>query len=107
MKKEFVVSVDADTNKVTVFVRELGVSFQVGTNAEFNILADTDIDKDYPDLRGKISMITAMCKNPTFAPVVLSTPQNVIAFDYTEFMTAIMTPEVIDAINNSVKPTIQ
>jgi hypothetical protein len=100
--KDYVISVNPDNNKVTMFVRELGVSFDVGTDAELAVLGDWEIDKD---IRGKISMITRMCKNKTFAPTVLSMPQHKVAFDFKDFMNMIMInySEQVNPIN----PTIQ
>lgn len=100
--KDYIISVNPDNNKVTMFVNELDVSFEVGTNAEYNILGDNNIDKD---IRGKISLITRMCKNPTFAPTVLACDNHTIAFDYSEFMSMI-TINYAQQVNNH-KPTIQ
>ena len=101
-KKDYVISVDADTKKITMFVRELGVSFEVGSNAEYNVLGDWDIDND---IRGRISLITRMCKNPTFVPTVLTMPQHAIAFDYSEFMNMI-TVNYAQQVNNH-NPSVQ
>jgi len=99
--KDYVISVDADTKKVTMFVRELGVSFDVGTDAELAVLGDWEIDND---IRGRISLITRMCKNPTFVPTVLSMPQHKIAFDYADFMNMI-TINYAQQVN-PINPTI-
>ena len=103
--KEFVISVNPDNNKVTMFVKALGVSFEVGTQAEINVLTDTEIDATHPDLRGRISLITRMCKNPTFAPTVANMPRHAIAFDYSDFMNMI-TINYAQQVNNHY-PTVQ
>lgn len=100
--KDYVITVNADNNKVTMFVSSLGVSFEVGTDAEYNVLGDWDIDKD---IREQISMITAMCKNPTFAKSVLATGNNAIAIDYRDFMSMITINYANQILNH--KPTIQ
>lgn len=100
--KDYVISVNPDNNKVTMFVNELNVSFEVGTDAELAVLSDWDIDKD---IRGKISMITRMCKNPTFAPTVLACDNHTVAFDYSEFMNMI-TINYAQQVN-PINPTIQ
>lgn len=100
--REYVISVNPDNNKVTMFVRDLNVSFEVGSNAELAVLSDKEIPND---IRGRISQIIKMCSNKTFAPAVLNMPHQAIAFDYSDFMNMIM----INYANqvNPINPTIQ
>jgi len=100
--KDYIISVNPDNNKVTMFVNELNVSFEVGTDAELAVLGDWEIDND---IRGRISLITRMCKNPTFAPSVIACDNHTLAFDYAEFMNMI-TINYAQQVNNH-KPTIQ
>jgi hypothetical protein len=100
--KDYVISINADTKKITMFVKELNATFTVDSTAEYAILGDNDIDKD---IRGRISMITRMCKNKTFVPSVLATGNATIQFDFKDFMNMIMINYAEQV--NPINPTIQ
>lgn len=100
--KEYVISINPNTHRIVMFVKELNVSFTVDTDAEYAILGDADIPND---TRGRISLITRMCKNKTFVPSVLATGNSVIQFDYKDFMNMIMINYAEQV--NPINPTIQ